>query len=79
MMNTPRAFDALPDVHILAGLCEPVRQQAHFQRALERGLPVFSDGLRILQQHTDGAGNPWFAEAVRGLLPGSLWTSWIVR
>lgn len=79
MQNMLRFFDALPDAHILAGLCEPEHQQAHFQRALERGLPVFSDGLRILQRHTDGAGNPWFAEASQGLIPGSLWTCWIAR
>lgn len=73
------AYDLLPDVHVLAGLCEPEHQAAHFQRALERGLPLFADGLRILQQYTDGAGNPWFDEAIRRLLPGSLWTSWVVH
>jgi hypothetical protein len=72
-----RHFDALPDVHILAGLCELAQQEAHFQRAMQRGLPLFSHGLRALQRHVSSFENPRFAAASRSLLPGSLWTAWL--
>lgn len=74
-----RHFDALPDAHILAGLCEPAQQEAHFQRAMKRGLPLFSQGLRALQRHGSRIENPRFAAASRSLFPGSLWTAWVER
>jgi hypothetical protein len=73
-----QCFDALPDTHILAGLREPSKQKAHFKRALERGLPLFSDGVRALQNHPGKTKPPRLAEARRTLLSASPWTAWVV-
>jgi hypothetical protein len=72
-------FDALPDTHVLAGLCEPSRKKAHFDHALERGLPLFSDGLRALEHHPGKAAKRRTDQASRGLLPSSPWTAWVAR
>lgn len=79
LRNMLHRFDELPDTHVLAGFCEPWNQEVHFNRALERGLPLFSDGLRALQHHASSTTNRWVAEASRELLPASMWTAWIVR
>lgn len=79
MREMLRCFDELPDVHVLAGLCEPEYQDAHFQHALDRGLPLFADGLRALQRHASQAKSSWLTDASRGLLPASTWTAWIKR
>ncbi len=79
MQDMLRHFDELPDAHLLAGLCEPQHQAAHFKRAMERGLPLFADGLRLLRRHAVRDGKGWLAQASRGLLPGSSWSAWVVR
>jgi hypothetical protein len=78
MQDMLRHFEDLPDTHVLAGLCEPEQQQAHFQRALMRGLPLFADGLRALQRYKGNTPRLWFAQATLGLLPSSLWTAWVM-
>ncbi|HLL02757.1 MAG TPA: caspase family protein [Myxococcaceae bacterium] len=70
-------FDGLADTHVLAGLHEPSCQKQHLDRALERGLPLFSEGLRVLQSHVGAPKHRRLAEARRGLLPTSPWTAWL--
>jgi hypothetical protein len=73
------SFSDLPDLHVLAGLCDaPERRSEHFANALRRGLPIFSQGLRAL---ADGSPEkpPHLAEALASLIPGSPWTAWIAR
>ena len=70
-------FDGLADTHVLAGLHEPSCQKQHLNRALERGLPLFSEGLRVLQSHVGAPKHRRLAEARRGLLPTSPWTAWL--
>lgn len=74
-----RSFPDLPDLHVLAGLCDaPERRSEHFAEALRRGLPIFSQGLRAL---ADGSPEkpPHLAEALASLISGSPWTAWIAR
>jgi len=74
-----RSFPELPDLHVLAGLCDaPERRGEHFEEALRRGLPIFSQGLRAL---ADGSPEkpPHLTEALASLIPGSPWTAWIAR
>lgn len=72
------AFPMLPDLHILAGLCDPDagRRGEHFANALLHGLPLFSDGLRALAERLPQKPD-LLAEPLASLLPGSLWTAWI--
>ncbi|MFP2926457.1 trypsin-like peptidase domain-containing protein [Pyxidicoccus sp. 3LG] len=89
MRNMLKFFGELPDSHILAALCEPERRDAHFARALELGLPVFTDGFRALRSYVRSLPSPaavgteelrsWGTEADRGLLSASAWTAWVVR
>jgi hypothetical protein len=69
----------VPDVRILAGVfVEPEERSRHFAKALELGLPVFSEGLRLLAEHFPERP-PHLAEALASLIPGSPWTAWLAR
>jgi len=74
-------FPGLPDVHVLAGLCDPVeaRRPAHFQRAAQRGLPIFAEGARALATWTrqEGGNLGYGLDAAAGFLPGP-WTAWTI-
>lgn len=50
LRNMVAFFPGLPDVHILAALCEsnPDRREKHFIRALRYGVPIFAEGTRAL-------------------------------
>ena len=66
-----------PDVQVLAGLFgAPEERDRHFAKALELGLPVFSEGLRLLAERFL-ARPPHLAEALASLIPGSPWTAWL--
>lgn len=74
-------FPELPDVHVLAGLCDPVeeRRSGHFERALRRGLPIFAEGARALAAWARRQGAVLPSELARPLarlLSGSPWTAW---
>jgi hypothetical protein len=71
------AFPSLPDLHVLAGLCEPDegRRAAHFETALRRGVPLFAEGTRILAERLHPVPAP-LAEPRASLLAGSPWTAW---
>jgi hypothetical protein len=81
MHNMLKFFDALPDSHVLAGLCEPDRRGEHYERALSRGLPIFAEGLRAMVdwylQRAAGLP-PNLVEPAQRLLPGSPWTAWTI-
>jgi hypothetical protein len=91
LSNMLKFFGELPDSHILAALCQPEQRAAHFARALERGLPVFTEGFRALRDYVRSLPEPeqavtgtddlrsWGAEADRGMLAASTWTAWVVR
>jgi hypothetical protein len=81
LRNLVAFFPDLPDVHVLAGLSDPVeeRRSGHFERALRRGLPVFAEGARALAAWARRQGAvlpPPLAEPLARLLPGSTWTAW---
>jgi hypothetical protein len=80
MRNMLRFFDQLPDSHVLAGLCEPDHRERHFANALDRGLPVFADGMRALHKWYSARGDvpQLLVEPARRALPGSPWTAWAV-
>ncbi|MEP6714184.1 MAG: trypsin-like peptidase domain-containing protein [Terriglobia bacterium] len=63
MQNMLNHFGLLPDSHVLAALCEPDRRYEHFLRALELGVPLFSEGLEVLLA--------FFASASVELPPGN--------
>lgn len=78
--NMLHYFPDLPDSHVLAGLCRPSEREEHYRRAVAAGLPVFSEGVRVLQRWFRGAGDPQavLEEPSRALVPGSPWTAWVV-
>jgi uncharacterized caspase-like protein len=81
LRNLVTFFPELPDVHVLAGLCDPVeeRRSGHFERALRRGLPIFAEGARALAAWARRQGVVLPLELtvpLAGLLPGSPWTAW---
>lgn len=78
MRNMLKFFDELPDSHVLAGLCQPAERGRHFANALDRGLPVFADGIRALHEWYRSRGQvpPVLAEPARRSIPGSPWTAW---
>jgi hypothetical protein len=75
LVNLLVFFPELPDVHVLAGLCDPrpERRAGHFGRALDRGLPIFAEGIRAL---ANASPSPLLKEPMASLLPGSPWTGW---
>jgi hypothetical protein len=75
-----QAFPQLPDLQVLAALCEPNedRRGRHFDKALRLGLPIFAQGLRALAERFPDRPVP-LAEPLASLLPGSLWTAWLAR
>jgi len=79
LLQMLKEFPGLPDSHVLAGLCHPDQRAEHYGRALEMGLPVFSEGLRVLQQwfREAGAVPSALSEPSRRLIPGSVWTAWV--
>jgi|GEM_PF-2178668 len=79
MRNMLKFFGELPDSHVLAGLCESERREEHYREAVKHGLPIFSEGFRILHEWIrESKVEPphHFAQASRGLLVGSPWTAW---
>lgn len=62
------AFPELPDLWVLAGLCDPKSSEDRFAQAVRRGVPLFAEGLRALGPRAELAG----------LLPGSVWSAWPV-
>ena len=83
MQNMLHYFDGLPDSHILAGMCDPVGRSHHFLNALNRGLPVFSEGFQTLYKwcYQENVELPLLraralVEASKGLLSASPWTAW---
>lgn len=81
LRNLVAFFPELPDVHILAGLADPVeeRRSSHFERAFRRGLPVFAEGARALAAwaRRQGIDLPApLAEPLARLLSGSPWAAW---
>jgi hypothetical protein len=80
LRNMLKFFNELPDTHILAGLCEPDRRAEHFTNALQRGMPVFAEGFRILLDwyRAQPLGLPAsLVEPSKRLLPASSWTAWV--
>lgn len=82
MQNMLYFFGDVPDSHVLAGLCEPERRDEHFANALEKGVPLFSDGFKAMYAWAAEKSDP-SPEALevpaRGLLAGSPWTAWVTR
>lgn len=81
LRNLLTFFPELPDVHVLAGLSDPVeeRRSGHFERALRRGLPIFGEGARALADwaRRQSVHLPLeMREPLARLLPGSPWTAW---
>lgn len=81
LRNLLTFFPELPDVHVLAGLSDPVeeRRSGHFERALRRGLPIFGEGARALADWSrrQSVRLPFeMREPLARLLPGSPWTAW---
>jgi hypothetical protein len=77
--NMLRFFADLPDTHVLAGLCNPEHSAEYFGRALDVGLPVFSEGFHALANwfaRRDAELPPAMLEPSRGLI-ASPWTAWI--
>jgi hypothetical protein len=70
LVNLLSLFPGLPDAWVLAGVCDPSRQEEHFGKAVRRGVPLCTEGLRILGPRP---------EPLAGLLPGSPWTAWTVQ
>lgn len=79
MRNMLKFFPTMPDSHVLAGLCDPARRGEHFRRAVDAGLPVFSEGLRALHRWFREIGEVpgVLVEPSRRLVPGSPWTAWV--
>jgi hypothetical protein len=78
MISLP-GFREIPDSHILAGLYDKANQSEHFLKALNIGLPVFSDGFHVLNGWVNDrtANIPGIFKAPReGLLPNYAWTAW---
>jgi hypothetical protein len=80
LANMLAHFDAVPDVHVLAALCEPDQADRHFKNAMQRGIPLFAEGFRAMLDHfrktgqaVDGAA----ARAGRTLAGGAALSSWI--
>ena len=83
LQNLMNFFDALPDTHVLAGLCQSDDRELHYKRALERGIPLFSDGFRTLIEYFSERSIEIFPlparRALRTLSPGSLFSAWLSR
>jgi hypothetical protein len=82
MHNMVQYFGHLPDSHVLAGIYEPDRRDAHFAEAEANGLPIFAEGLRELYRwHSQtGVPIPDHVAAPRGrLVFTSSWTSWVAE
>jgi hypothetical protein len=80
MQNMLVNFPLLPDSHVLAGLCETGRQEEHFAAALEQGIPLFTEGFRVLIDHypphsTKMTSGLWHAR--RTLAAGSAFSTWL--
>jgi S1-C subfamily serine protease len=86
LQNMLNFFDALPDTHVLAGLCGAENQEdreRHYRTALERGIPLFSDGFRTLIEFFGARSNELFSvsarRAMRTLASGTLFSAWLSR
>jgi hypothetical protein len=80
MQNMLHHFGLLPDSHVLAGLCEPARRDEHFAAAMERGVPLFTEGFRALLDHYEsepGKLRPGMRHARRTLAAGSPFSAWM--
>jgi hypothetical protein len=71
LANLLSLFPGLPDGWVLAGLCQPANQALWFDQASRCGVPLFSEGLRVL-----GSRGPAISAALAGLLPSSAWSAW---
>jgi hypothetical protein len=78
LWNLVQFFPGLPDVHVLAGIYDPERRDAHFQRAMATGTPVLAEGFwRLVDWLTADAMRQGIAPPVlgRAVLPGTVWTA----
>jgi V8-like Glu-specific endopeptidase len=82
LRNMLRLVPALPDVHVLAGLYEPAKRDAHFQRAMDTGTPALAEGfwtlIEWLGAQSVGKGRP--APVLHeNVVPGMVWTAFTER
>jgi hypothetical protein len=80
MQNMLAHFGLLPDAHVLAALCDPENRDRHFQQAAKTGIPLFTEGFRILIDHfrqTPGLMDVGMWHAQRTLAAGSPFSAWL--